>query len=551
MIRILRLKRHAVAAAILLACLSACQNMPQISMPGASAKPVATWENDPLAALPPPESRTGWMNADSDQLNQRANGFGLVRMPDMQAYLNGLYAKIKTQAGVPNWPGKVFITASSTLDAFATGAGNLYISTAWLMEMRHEDELVALLGHEFGHVYLHYHQLEGAVLTADTAALVAALAITLAKPSIQGDAWTPVDTLLVGYLAGRSLSVAAWGRSQESAADMIGLNISLKLGYSYENGMKLMLERLAAQETKLAALKKAQEDQARAIRQQQQRDGVCKQAAPKNAKSAGEDCNAVAKAEGDFRVALQDLMEQVGSSAKDIANPMIADHPETADRLEFIAQATERLPDEALVGRMPDNLPRMRALPATAAILQNYRLAIAALAAPDAPDALSTAAAAAKGPTATHAMPLVALYRAQRANPSKPLRQEFRADPGVMMDANLKSAEDVSWIVVLERTQQLQAQKKNAQAKTVMTNGFKLFQQAQNVWPDNIRYTGAAAGWPSAKQLANDCQGKFPAMADACRKAAISPAEQAQLDRQSKEKGEKIGNDLVKKLSNK
>ncbi|MEG1769784.1 MAG: M48 family metalloprotease, partial [Comamonas sp.] len=152
-----------------LALLAGCESMPQAltQLPGISS--LAQKPASPLDALPAPEART-WPDPAQDMLNQRARGFGLVNAPEAQGYLNGLLARIKAAALVPQWPGEVYLLAQSSLSAYATGAGNIYISLPWLQSVQSEDELVALLAHEFGHIYLHYHSLEGASASADPAA---------------------------------------------------------------------------------------------------------------------------------------------------------------------------------------------------------------------------------------------------------------------------------------------------------------------------------------------------------------------------------------------
>ena len=56
-----------------------------------------------------------WPDQKQDVLNQRARvELGLIRSPVLENYLNGLYNKIKKQAGVPNWQGKVYIVANSS-----------------------------------------------------------------------------------------------------------------------------------------------------------------------------------------------------------------------------------------------------------------------------------------------------------------------------------------------------------------------------------------------------------------------------------------------------
>ncbi|WP_157056238.1 hypothetical protein [Candidatus Burkholderia verschuerenii] len=68
-------------------------------MPG--TKPQSTMK---AGTIPPPIQRE-WPSVAEDLNNNRADGWGLVSMPEMERYLNGLLAKIKRTAGVPDYPG--------------------------------------------------------------------------------------------------------------------------------------------------------------------------------------------------------------------------------------------------------------------------------------------------------------------------------------------------------------------------------------------------------------------------------------------------------------
>src|SRR5690606_35396354 len=104
--------------------------------------------------------------------------------------------RIKVAAGVPEWPGKVYILATSDMNATATGAGNIYISLAWLDNAESEDEIVALLSHEFAHIYLHFDKLNDILPAADTSAAVLSLVGSLALDSAQRQGWNQIDTAM-------------------------------------------------------------------------------------------------------------------------------------------------------------------------------------------------------------------------------------------------------------------------------------------------------------------------------------------------------------------
>ncbi|MGQ3004441.1 MAG: M48 family metalloprotease, partial [Hydrogenophaga sp.] len=152
-------------------------------------------------------------------------------MPSNQTTLD-LYDNVgdsgtDTRATLADLPMNVL--ASHALDAYATGAGNIYVSLSWLTDMESEDELVALLSHEFAHIYLHYHQLESAVADADTVTSVLGLGVALTLKTGEAARWNKVDTLLTTYTLGRGLVTTIYSQSEESAADRFSLSLTHKL----------------------------------------------------------------------------------------------------------------------------------------------------------------------------------------------------------------------------------------------------------------------------------------------------------------------------------
>ena len=71
-----------------------------------------------LPSAPPHQ----WSDLAADLNDNRAAGNGLVSAPALQRYLNRLYTSIKTAAGVPEWPGQVYISSDTTLNAHASAS---------------------------------------------------------------------------------------------------------------------------------------------------------------------------------------------------------------------------------------------------------------------------------------------------------------------------------------------------------------------------------------------------------------------------------------------
>jgi len=510
--------------------LAGCQAVSQLPMLGGAGDIAVTGE------LPPPPPRT-WPDPQVDVLNQRVRSYGLVRLPAMQRYLDGLLADIKKAAGVPDWPGRVYILADYPLEAYATAAGNIYLSWTWLDSAQSEDEIVALLSHEYGHVYLHYHQLEGAVQTADTAAGVAALALGVAQRTGQAAGWTPVDTLIASYTVGRELTSAAWGRGQEASADRWGMNVSLRLGYSYEAGFKAFLERILTWEDENAQRRAALKQQLfEQVQRQAEQEVLARDQSPGTPGS-----QLLMQPFAKMAGALEGMVFQGKEQLGGLWDASASRHPDTVARLDDLAEQADLLPPgrEGGEGRV-EPWRKARSQPAVANVLGNYRLAYQALDNLQAPDALARARRSVRGATATHALPLKALYAAQQAG------RGGRRDDSAVLDRNLASESDRAWMSVVERSEALQARGQRAAALRTMDAGFRYFHDAGDAWPSAIAFYGNVVGWDRAKALAKECASRFAALAQACDKAAATPAERAQADRQAEQKAKEMVDRLFK-----
>lgn len=534
-----RLLATALGVVLLAGCAAGPGGMPALPFgaPAASALP------NPVAPLAPPQPRI-WPNAAQDVLNQRARGFGLVHAPELQRYLDGLYARIKTQAGVPAWPGGVQILADESLQAYATAAGNIYVALPWLTSVESEDELVALLSHEFGHVYLHYHELEGAIEGADMAAGTVSIGVTVVKKTGQVTGWNQVDSLMAAYALGKGLATTIYGRSQESAADSFGLNVSLKMHYSYEQGFKAFLERIASWEDTNQAReagrqkKLLDEIRANAIATAQKSAGAGK---PPNAAQMQ-----VAQATGELQGALDTTVKSATIALEQLWGKMGSQHPDIKERIDTLARAVDATP-AAQSDADPIVAPLLAARKdkRTAAILANYDLAFRALSAPGDPASLAAARRATAEPTATHAVPLFALYTVLGQQAAMPNRRVV--DPGQLLEANFRSEQDRSWKLYMIRAAGLRGTQGAPAAKKVVDAGLAYFGKAEDAWPDAIRFYGETQGWDEAKRRAGDCGKQFRRAAARCTAAAVSPNEQAEAERKSKAKGDSLSNKWLKK----
>ncbi len=526
---------------LLVVLLAGCETMPSAltQLPGISM--LAQKPASPLEPLSAPETRT-WPDPAQDVVNQRARGYGLVHAPEAQRYLNGLHARIKAAAMVPNWPGEVHLLAQSSLSAYATAAGNIYISLPWLQSVQSEDELVALLSHEFGHIYLHYHSLEGAIATADTAAGFASLGLGLAMKTAQAKGWHQVDTLQASYALGKTLTTAFYGQGQEGAADRFALHITHRLGYSYEHGPKAFLERLAGWEQQNETLQLQKQEALKLAIQAATLERAARDTPKYNNPVSAALTDATTSAQAGLNVG----MSQISFDLTQLIGKITSSHPDTLKRQDSLAEIAEEYPAVA-AEQAPAQAPlkAMLANRRTQTLLNNYQVAYKVMEAPQSPGAVALARQAASGPTANHAVPLFALYTAASTQPSA--ARGLPRDLGSLFEPNFESQTDRAWVLYTERSTRLKEKGQKDASKRLLERGLNHFALAEEAMPYAVKFYGEIDGWDKAKLQAQQCRQRFPRMANRCNSAALSPQEIAAVDQRTEKKANAIVDKLLKK----
>jgi beta-barrel assembly-enhancing protease len=496
-----------------------------------SAIKVPAEKLDLYSSLPTPPKRN-FADQEIDVLNQRATGYGLVRMPEFETYLNTLYQRIKVFANVASWPGSVYVLANSSLEAYVTEAGNVYLSYSWIASMESEDELVALLSHEFSHVFLHFHRLGNALDTAHMATNWVVLGVALTKKISLESSWSPMHNIALASMAGASLAGTAWARDQEASADLLGLKISLGLGYSFEHGFKAFLERIIVwdDEQHEAAVKAAAKaellintnrEKALAEKQKQLPSTIEKE---------------LARFDRFVTDLVTDIPKKVLGSANSFGSALVASHPDSTKRLEYLVEAVTAIPSEKAF-KAATVVPFKRAVSQsqTAQILANYTIAASVMANPSAPNALAQASKAASAPTSLHALPLSALFRVMQAL-SKVGKLPNSSDIGLLLESNMASKEHRTWSSFIERSTHLIATGRQAAADNVMAKGFDIFGAAGIVWPQVVSMLMSMNRTTDAKRFAADCGRIFPMYKDICFQNSQTDYEKAAIDQQTKQK---------------
>ncbi|SFC51233.1 M48 family metalloprotease [Massilia yuzhufengensis] len=212
---------------------------------------------DKLRGVPYKPS-TQAIGAERDLLNQRASGYGLVAAEGLERYANGVLDKLKAASGIPDLPGKVYLSATDDLAAVTTADGNIFIGYRWFENLNaasyklgQEDTLAALLAHELGHIALGHH---GSDFFANAGKWLQryyaqGMAIkTALDQKLNGTVVLPERAMnnlkkmqyMVEIMDG--MLHPAWKRGQEEDADAFAVDVTRAAGYSYQEGVKRFLE---------------------------------------------------------------------------------------------------------------------------------------------------------------------------------------------------------------------------------------------------------------------------------------------------------------------
>lgn len=212
----------------------------QITMPDMPAMPLGAAKVDPnitqyAAHFTGPagnQSNIAPATPQSVQLQKRAQGIAANLVIDQ--YINGVLARL--QKGVPGTPApaRVYVTPNTEFGANSHQDGGIYITYKALGAIESEDELAAIIAHEYSHVLLKHYQTNW----IDTAANFAYSAGNI-YINRQVENATDTDLLRMMVTNNAALEVSQIGlmpaltRDQENEADQLGADLMLRANYSF------------------------------------------------------------------------------------------------------------------------------------------------------------------------------------------------------------------------------------------------------------------------------------------------------------------------------
>lgn len=233
----IRLGLTAIAIALICGC--AQIKVPGIPLGHAKLDPNLTQYAGHFTGPAANHSNIAQSSPESTQEQKKALGIA----PDTQidTYLNVVLARLQTS--LPGTPAaaRVFATPSTEFGASSSQDGGIYIPYKTLDALESEDELAALLAHEYAHVLLQHHKTNW----IDTAS---GLAYSAGNMFINRQLKTSTDKDLLGMVlandAALNLSqiglVPALTRDQENEADQLGADLMIRAHYSYIGNLNLL-----------------------------------------------------------------------------------------------------------------------------------------------------------------------------------------------------------------------------------------------------------------------------------------------------------------------
>jgi beta-barrel assembly-enhancing protease len=536
----------ACAGALLAACADVKfpTDLGNLAIPGLSGKDAGGM--DKVGTLPPPPQRS-WPDAKLDLSKNRADGYGLVPMPEMESYLNGLLATVKKTAGTPAYPGSVHVIADTSLNANSSGAGNIFVSMGWLQSAESEDEIFAILSHEFGHVYLNHHAIYDARTAGQTSIEVVALAWSIANKPPAANSWTGIDNIGVIDTLGTRVLFPAWQRNVEEQADRFGATISLRCGYSYIDGFKAFFERVITYEQQAKERRqKLRDEQAQVARTKAGQDAAAKARAQPLVPVAGTSAmrmnqmgslsalsdavSSYTSVRSDTEVGLTqnvfDIQQMIENQIDDQMESLHDDHGDPAAREESLTSLVRPVMGDSRPDPRKDVWEAAKKRGSTALILAHYASTNQVQnlqAAGQYRQALELAQQSASGVTATDAYPafLVSNLMALAKSGSPDAQAQ-------VLRRNLNSR-DRSWLIQTNLARRV-ATRDPRQGESFLLEQFDYFDRASITWPSVIAYYRERGDANHANELAKTCGSKYPDMKTACLAAAKAPTQQAKSD---------------------
>lgn len=179
--------------------------------------------------------------------------YGVVDDERLGSHLNGIVSRLQSSWHEAPVPVRVFVTPDPAYRAFATGDGGIVIAAGMLNSMESEDEVAALLAHEYAHLLLGHDASSVLQMISRKFSGAAEVYLGMRHGEFQGDPSTAlVRDLMARQVVAESVQTGlapARSRRDENSADALAVDLLVAAGYN-PVGMVTMLERMQVWEAR-------------------------------------------------------------------------------------------------------------------------------------------------------------------------------------------------------------------------------------------------------------------------------------------------------------
>lgn len=329
--------------------------------------------------------------------------YGVVPDPALETYLNHIKDRLLQVSPVPNCAIHVYVIPQEHFAAAAAADGAIFLPLGLLRDLKNEDEIAAVLGHEISHILKRHHESDSflkaqanMLKAGDT--LMGAYSVVQqfsgTAPAINGQ--TTMNIAEAVYAVSENVIAPSWTSKQEDEADLLGADLFIKAGYN-KAAIGTMMAKLEDWEKKIAQ-RDAKKDAF--VQASMQANAMSVMGAASSAMAAPS-----AASLGSLAANLAPgLIKSAASASKGEDHRPVAERK--ADMIQYLGAFYRTSPRPAL-----EAAPWQQQQ--AAQVFSNYAAAAKArmlMEAGQMEQASKLAAAGVSGPTANHAYPRLAMY---------------------------------------------------------------------------------------------------------------------------------------------
>ncbi len=172
----------------------------------------------------------------------------IILDPQIEGYIKKLVAKVAKHIPPQPFPIRATVIRNNAMNAFAVPGGYVYVYTGLILNMKHESELAAVIGHELAHVSLRHvaRRMEQMQLVS-IASMIGTLAGMMLGAVGGGSNMSNLGSAIaMGSMGGAQSAYLNYTQENEREADHLGMNYLVAAGYnpkSMVDGFKVMKQR--------------------------------------------------------------------------------------------------------------------------------------------------------------------------------------------------------------------------------------------------------------------------------------------------------------------